>query len=320
MGDPGRLQATARDARRGSEAGARRRDRASRAEPADTVRRLRRSRARPSHERRDGRVPRVRFATSATSWRARTRPRRPSSRSPTCSTEELELAFDHLQIVRDAIERVRVELDFTGIATAFVGTTFTMAELRAVYEAIWGVRARRRELPAERRCGGRLGDPDRAPGSARLGRRPARGALSGRAGVGTRRSDPSIPARGEEVIMKAVVYDRYGPPEVLQARGGRAAGSGRTTKSSSGSTPRRSTGPTADSQAPSSSSAASSPASAGRSGGSSAWSWPARSRRSAQQSPSSRSVTTSSASRATAHTRSSSACGRPARSPTCRPA
>jgi 8-oxo-dGTP diphosphatase len=52
---------------------------------------------------------------------------------------ELELAFDHLQIVRDAIDRVRVELEVSGIATAFVGTTFTMAELRAVYEAIWGV-------------------------------------------------------------------------------------------------------------------------------------------------------------------------------------
>ena len=51
----------------------------------------------------------------------------------------LELAFDHLSIVRDAIERVRVELEVSGIATAFVGTTFTMAELRAVYEAIWGV-------------------------------------------------------------------------------------------------------------------------------------------------------------------------------------
>ena len=42
-------------------------------------------------------------------------------------------------IVRDAVERVRVELEVSGIATAFVGTTFTMAELRAVYEAIWGV-------------------------------------------------------------------------------------------------------------------------------------------------------------------------------------
>ena len=53
--------------------------------------------------------------------------------------EDLGLAFDHLQIVRDAIERVRVELEVSGIATAFVGTTFTMAELRTVYEAIWGI-------------------------------------------------------------------------------------------------------------------------------------------------------------------------------------
>jgi 8-oxo-dGTP diphosphatase len=53
--------------------------------------------------------------------------------------ERIELAFDHLRIVRDAVERVRVELELSGIATAFVGATFTMAELRAVYEAIWGV-------------------------------------------------------------------------------------------------------------------------------------------------------------------------------------
>jgi 8-oxo-dGTP diphosphatase len=54
--------------------------------------------------------------------------------------ERVELAFDHLRIARDAVERVGVELELSGIATAFVGTTFTMAELRAVYEAIWGVR------------------------------------------------------------------------------------------------------------------------------------------------------------------------------------
>ncbi len=54
-------------------------------------------------------------------------------------SETIDLAFDHLRIVRDAIERVRVELEVSGVATAFVGTTFTLAELRAVYEAIWGV-------------------------------------------------------------------------------------------------------------------------------------------------------------------------------------
>src|SRR5215813_3812342 len=44
----------------------------------------------------------------------------------------IELAFDHARIVRDAVER-------TGVATAFVGPTFTVAELRAVYEAVWDV-------------------------------------------------------------------------------------------------------------------------------------------------------------------------------------
>ena len=53
--------------------------------------------------------------------------------------EKVDLAFDHLRIVRDAIERVRIDLEVSGIATAFVGDTFTLAELRAVYEAIWGI-------------------------------------------------------------------------------------------------------------------------------------------------------------------------------------
>ena len=52
---------------------------------------------------------------------------------------KIRLAFDHSKIVRDAVERVAVDLDLTGIATAFVGSTFTFAELRAVYEAVWGV-------------------------------------------------------------------------------------------------------------------------------------------------------------------------------------
>lgn len=52
----------------------------------------------------------------------------------------VELAFDHRRILEDAVERVRLELELGGVATAFVGSTFTLAELRTVYEALWGVR------------------------------------------------------------------------------------------------------------------------------------------------------------------------------------
>jgi 8-oxo-dGTP diphosphatase len=52
---------------------------------------------------------------------------------------KLDLAFDHGRILRDAVERVRLDLELRGIATAFVGPTFTLAELRAVYEGVWGV-------------------------------------------------------------------------------------------------------------------------------------------------------------------------------------
>ncbi len=49
-----------------------------------------------------------------------------------------ELAFDHNRIVEYALWRLRTKMEYSRIAHAFLGETFTLTELRHVHEAVLG--------------------------------------------------------------------------------------------------------------------------------------------------------------------------------------
>lgn len=59
---------------------------------------------------------------------------------PVADALDLALAFDHDEILRDGVERARAKLEYSSLGAAFCPRKFTVSQLRAVYEAVWGER------------------------------------------------------------------------------------------------------------------------------------------------------------------------------------
>ncbi|PRX96990.1 NUDIX hydrolase [Allonocardiopsis opalescens] len=97
---------------------------------------------------RPGRDPRMRVVTIAylalAAHLPELRPGTDASAARFADVDELlgrpgALAFDHGRLLADGVERARAKLEYSPLATAFCPPEFTVAELRRVYEVVWGV-------------------------------------------------------------------------------------------------------------------------------------------------------------------------------------
>lgn len=69
------------------------------------------------------------------------------------------------------MERARAKLEYSALATAFCAPEFTIAQLRAVYEAVWGTGLDPRNF--HRKITGAAGFVEPTGGTVRDGGRPA---------------------------------------------------------------------------------------------------------------------------------------------------
>ena len=91
------------------------------------------------------------------------------------------LAFDHAQIVHDALERIRSLLEYTTLAARFLDPVFTASQLREAYEAVWGIpidpRNFRRNIVKSRCFVDITAHSGASAGARRRGRPPSRWSL-----------------------------------------------------------------------------------------------------------------------------------------------
>jgi 8-oxo-dGTP diphosphatase len=57
---------------------------------------------------------------------------------PVAAVDRERLAFDHATVLAAGVERARAKLEYTPLAAAFCDEELTVADLRRVYEAVWG--------------------------------------------------------------------------------------------------------------------------------------------------------------------------------------
>ncbi len=86
---------------------------------------------------------------------------------------QIELAFDHRQIVLDALNALRDQFEDTTLATTFLDGSFRISDLRRVYEIVWGAELEPGNFQRKvRRIAGLL-EPTGEKSSTESGGRPA---------------------------------------------------------------------------------------------------------------------------------------------------